>query len=471
MDEYGFVIRRDSIALTFGSVRIVLQNKYCTCDQEHMAWQTDYCIMKEGMPILRGWKSIPGMNSSEREMERGYYSALTLKRLHNTLNVMKMTLEKTIEDGHGPCYKKLATLEEVVSKMMRMLMEEKKEDDMGACIEKLDKIGWAAQDPMYDTVLLLFGQGANYRKLWLHLKPESCRNRVKSVGNKYLEGQSMQRSSLFQSDHFIYSKNRFETYVKAKDLDIWHIILNGDFPLVARNKETQVLEMVPFEQQDDDLKYEILHERDDEDTERPDKRQRSGDRHQPTSQQSSHRSHGHNNDRHGSDRRGGNDNHRGGNNNNNYSSSNNRNSGNGRDQRNRGHQSNRSTNTGSQQSRGPSEADKKPGASGRVFAITEDHATNTSESKDLSSLALDELNGNLKVHEEVMKKDSKIYRGKKERVKSIALKAKKESSDDETLKTESDDEEYAMAVRNFKKFFSRKGKFVRQLREEKKSFR
>nr|GEV42823.1 retrotransposon protein, putative, Ty3-gypsy subclass [Tanacetum cinerariifolium] len=45
--------------------------------------------------------------------------------------------------------------------------------------------------------------------------------------------------------------------------------------------------------------YEILHERDDEDTERPDKRQRSGDRHQPTSQQSSHRSHGHNNDRHG----------------------------------------------------------------------------------------------------------------------------------------------------------------------------
>nr|GFC59963.1 zinc finger, CCHC-type, retrotransposon Gag domain protein [Tanacetum cinerariifolium] len=31
--------------------------------------------------------------------------------------------------------------------------------------------------------------------------------------------------------------------------------------------------------------YEILHERDDEDTEPPDKRQRSGDRHQPTSQQ------------------------------------------------------------------------------------------------------------------------------------------------------------------------------------------
>ncbi|GJS19536.1 hypothetical protein Tco_0448168 [Tanacetum coccineum] len=92
------------------------------------------------------------------------------------------------------------------------------------------------------------------------------------------------------------------------------------------------------------------------------------------------------------------------------------------------------------------------------------------ESKDLSSLALDELIGNLKVHEVVMEKDSEIYRGKKERVKSIALKAKKESSDDETLTSGSDDEEYAMAVRNFKKFFRRKGKFVRQPREEKKSF-
>ncbi|GKA01592.1 hypothetical protein Tco_0674257 [Tanacetum coccineum] len=83
------------------------------------------------------------------------------------------------------------------------------------------------------------------------------------------------------------------------------------------------------------------------------------------------------------------------------------------------------------------------------------------ESKDLSSLALDELIGNLKVHEVVMEKDSKIYKGKKERVKSIDLKAKKESSDDETLTSGSDGEEYALAVRNFKKFFRRKGKFVR----------
>ncbi|GKD68776.1 hypothetical protein Tco_1322866, partial [Tanacetum coccineum] len=48
------------------------------------------------------------------------------------------------------------------------------------------------------------------------------------------------------------------------------------------------------------------------------------------------------------------------------------------------------------------------------------------EESNLSSLALDELIGNLKVHEVVMEKDFEIYRGKKERVKSIALKAKKE---------------------------------------------
>ncbi|GKA93003.1 hypothetical protein Tco_0814989 [Tanacetum coccineum] len=84
--------------------------------------------------------------------------------------------------------------------------------------------------------------------------------------------------------------------------------------------------------------------------------------------------------------------------------------------------------------------------------------TTIEKSKDLSSLALEKLIGNLKVHEVVKKKDSKIYKGKKERVKSIALKAKKESSDDETLTSGSDDEEYAMAVRNFKKFFRRKGK-------------
>ncbi|GJZ33320.1 hypothetical protein Tco_0578756 [Tanacetum coccineum] len=56
------------------------------------------------------------------------------------------------------------------------------------------------------------------------------------------------------------------------------------------------------------------------------------------------------------------------------------------------------------------------------------------ESKDLTSLSLDELIGNLKVHEVIVKKDSEIVK----------------------------DEEYVMAVRDFKKFFKRRGRFVRQ---------
>ncbi|GKA42751.1 retrovirus-related pol polyprotein from transposon TNT 1-94 [Tanacetum coccineum] len=91
------------------------------------------------------------------------------------------------------------------------------------------------------------------------------------------------------------------------------------------------------------------------------------------------------------------------------------------------------------------------------------------ESKDLTSLSLDELIGNLKVHEMIIKKDSKIVKAKRER-KSLALKAKKESSDEESLTSGSEDEEYAMAVRDFKKFFKRRGRFVRQPRNDIKIF-
>ncbi|GJQ99404.1 hypothetical protein Tco_0522389 [Tanacetum coccineum] len=72
--------------------------------------------------------------------------------------------------------------------------------------------------------------------------------------DKYLEGQSMQRQPLFETDYFIYCKIRFETYVKTKDLALWHIILNGDFSPVARNDVTQILEVFPFEEQSDNLK-------------------------------------------------------------------------------------------------------------------------------------------------------------------------------------------------------------------------
>nr|GEY68677.1 UBN2 domain-containing protein [Tanacetum cinerariifolium] len=66
--------------------------------------------------------------------------------------------------------------------------------------------------------------------------------------------------------------------------------------------------------------------------------------------------------------------------------------------------------------------------------------TTIEESKDLTLLSLDALIRNLK----------------------------KESSDEECSTSRSEDEEYAMAVRDFKKFFKRRGRFVRQPQNDKK---
>ncbi|GJX59278.1 putative reverse transcriptase domain-containing protein [Tanacetum coccineum] len=96
--------------------------------------------------------------------------------------------------------------------------------------------------------------------------------------------------------------------------------------------------------------------------------------------------------------------------------------------------------------------------------------TEIEKSKDLSTLSLDELIGNLQVYEVVLEKDSKISNIKKEKYKSLALKVRKISSDEEGSCSDSDDEEYAMAVRDFKKFFRRRGKFVRQPHDDKKNF-
>nr|GEX49016.1 zf-CCHC domain-containing protein/DUF4219 domain-containing protein/UBN2 domain-containing protein [Tanacetum cinerariifolium] len=91
------------------------------------------------------------------------------------------------------------------------------------------------------------------------------------------------------------------------------------------------------------------------------------------------------------------------------------------------------------------------------------------ESNDLTSLSLDELIGNLKVYKVIIKKDSEMVKGKREQNRSLALKAKKESNDEDSLTSNSEDEEYAMAVRDFKFFFKRRGRFVRQSHDERKS--
>ncbi|GKA65838.1 retrovirus-related pol polyprotein from transposon TNT 1-94 [Tanacetum coccineum] len=153
---------------------------------------------------------------------------------------------------------------------------------------------------------------------------------------KYLEGKSMQRPPLFESDGFIYWKNRFKTYVKSKDLDLWHVITDGDFPPIQNNPETKKDEVVRFLKQNNDLKKKLAK---------------------------------------------------------------------------------------------------------------------NNEAK--------------MVYEEVIKKDSETVKSKREQSRSIALKARKESSDDDSSTSDSEDEEYAMAVRDFKKFFKRRGRFIRQPHEEK----
>ncbi|GJU25316.1 retrovirus-related pol polyprotein from transposon TNT 1-94 [Tanacetum coccineum] len=233
--------------------------------------------------------------------------------------------------------------------------------------------------------------------------------------DKYLEGQSMQRPTLFESDSFIYLKNRFKTYVKSKDLDLWHVISNGDFQPIQQNPKTKLDEVIPFEKQSDDLKKKLAK--------------------------------------------------------------------------------NNATKMVIYNALPKKEYERifmcntvkeilknllitHQGYSSKNYVRKILRAlhlkwrakvTSIEESKDLTSLSLDELIRSLKVYEMIIKKDSEIVKANGER-KSLALKAKKESSDEECLTSGSKDEEYAMAVRDFKKFFKRRGRFVRQPRNDKKTF-
>nr|GEZ40531.1 UBN2 domain-containing protein [Tanacetum cinerariifolium] len=169
---------------------------------------------------------------------------------------------------------------------------------------------------------------------------------------KYLEGQSMQRPPLFENDGFIYWKNRFETYVKSKDLDLWHVISYEEESIdnAFARFNTIITSLKALDEGFSSKNYvrkflKALH----------------------------------------------------------------------------------------------------PKWRVKVTAIE--------ESKNLTSLSLDELIRNLKVYEVIIKNDSEMVKGKKEQIRSLALKAKKESSDEDSSTSDGEDEEYAMAIRDFKKFF------------------
>ncbi|GJV91670.1 retrovirus-related pol polyprotein from transposon TNT 1-94 [Tanacetum coccineum] len=280
---------------------------------------------------------------------------------------------------------------------------------------------------------------------------------------KYLEGQSMQRPPLFESDGFIYWKNRFETYVKSKDLDLWHVITDSDFLPIQNNPETKKDEIVPFDKQNDDLKrklsknneakmviYNALPRKEYERIFMCETAKDIWNSLLVT------------------------------------------------------HQGNNQVKDNKidllvqqyEQFMIPEEESIDNAFAKFNTIITSLKALDESfsskncvrkflralhpkwrakvtaieESKNLTTLPLDELIGNLKVYEEVIKKDVETVKGKKEQSRSLALKVKKEVSDEDSSSSDSEDEEYAMAVKEFKKFFKRRGRFARQPRGDRKTF-
>ncbi|GJW53153.1 retrovirus-related pol polyprotein from transposon TNT 1-94 [Tanacetum coccineum] len=266
---------------------------------------------------------------------------------------------------------------------------------------------------------------------------------------EYLEGQSMQRPPLFESDGFIYWKNRFETYVKSKDLDLWHIITYGDFSTVQNNPETKKDEIVPFDKQSDDLKKKLAKNNEAKMViykALPQIWDTLLITHQGNSQV--------------------------------------------KDNKidllvqqyeqftipeeesidNEFARFNTIITNLKSLDEGFSSKNYVRKFLKALHPKWRAKVTAIEELKDLTSLSLDELIGNLKVYEVIIKKDSEMVKGKREQSRSLSLKSKKESSDEDSSTSESEDEEYAMAVKDFKKFFKRQGRFERQPRDERKSF-
>ncbi|GJW84142.1 hypothetical protein Tco_0157287 [Tanacetum coccineum] len=267
---------------------------------------------------------------------------------------------------------------------------------------------------------------------------------------KYLEGQSMQRPPLFESDGFIYWKNRFETYVKSKDLDLWHVITDGDFPPIQNNPETKKDEVVPFHKQNDDLKkklaknneakmviYNALPRKEYERIFMCQTAKEIWDTLLITHQ------------------------------------------GNNQVKANKIYllvqqyeqfmileeesidNAFAKFNTIITSLKALDEGFSSKNCVRKFLRALHPKwrakVTAIEESKNLTTLSLDELIGNLKVYEEVIKKDSETVKIKREQSRSIALKARKESSDDDSSTSDSEDEEYVMAVRNLKNIFKRQG--------------
>ncbi|GJQ93403.1 zf-CCHC domain-containing protein [Tanacetum coccineum] len=241
-----------------------------------------------------------------------------------------------------------------------------------------------------------------------------------------------------KNDKTEHGMEKFETYVKSKDLDLWHVITDGDFPPIQNNLETKKDEVVPFHKQSNDLKKRLAKNNDA-------KMDTLIITHQGNSQV----------------------------------------------------KDNKIDLLVQQYEQFMIPEDE---SIDNVFvrfntiitslkALDEGFSskncvrkflralhpkwrakvTTIEESKNLTTLSLDELIGNLKVYEEVIKKDFETVKGEKEQSISLALKVKIEVSDEDSLSSDGEDEKYVMAVKEFKKFFKRRGRCVRQLRGDRKT--
>ncbi|GJT38274.1 zf-CCHC domain-containing protein [Tanacetum coccineum] len=241
----------------------------------------------------------------------------------------------------------------------------------------------------------------------------------------------MQRPPLFEANCFIYWKNRFETYVKSKDIDLWYIIANGNYKPTIKDKDGKDV-VTPYEKLDENQKkmlskndeakmvlYNALPKKEYERIFMCDTAQNIWDSLITT------------------------------------------------------HQGNKQV------------KDNKIDLfvqKYEEFTITDDETIDCAFSRFntiITSLkALDESFSSRNHVRKFLRalpskwrpKDLEIAKNKKEKYKSLALKAKQVLSDDDTSSSDSNDEEYAMAIRDFKKFFRRRGKFVRQPYDDKKNF-
>ncbi|GJV14839.1 hypothetical protein Tco_1360162, partial [Tanacetum coccineum] len=73
----------------------------------------------------------------------------------------------------------------------------------------------------------------------------------------YIEGCSMQRPPLLEPNGFCFWKACFETYVKSKDIDLWQVIKNGDFYFKVEDEETKLMKDTSYDLLKDEQKKQL----------------------------------------------------------------------------------------------------------------------------------------------------------------------------------------------------------------------